>query len=197
MHHANVNSRNGVWGQWELSTLSSQLFCKFETLLKSKIHPERCRLTESPLWKNTAQSLVSTPWAPFVTLAGHTLPQPGTTWQPCHPSQECFFPSIKASSGPRKNPSLLLHLWVDLHLKDLFSGACTPVAISFHLSGGRALGRAFHHQTLGALRRKSLALTLGTSPGHFDVVFWPVLGPVSLLLCPGLYCMFFPRLRRP
>lgn len=38
-----------------------------------------------------------------------------------------------------------------------------------------------------SLIRKSLAPTLGTSPGHFDVVFWLVLGPLPLLLCPGLF----------
>lgn len=49
----------------------------------------------------------------------------------------------------------------------------------------------------GHITGKSLVPALGTSPGHFDVVFWLVLGPASLLLCPGLSCVFFPRLQKP
>lgn len=45
----------------------------------------------------------------------------------------------------------------------------------------------------GCITGKSLAPALGTSAGHFDVVFWLVLGPASLLLCLGLFLRVLPK----
>lgn len=81
---------------------------------------------------------------------------------PLPPSQECF-PWLEPSLNAQENSQPLLYQQVDLNLEDLFSDTLPPVPLSLHLVGGRVLGRAFHHQTLGGLTHQDV---LGPDPGH-------------------------------
>lgn len=140
---------------------------------------------------------MSTAWAGVGPIHprgwSHPAPSGGPASQARRASQGLSLPLM-----PRKNPSLFLYQQVDLNLKDLL-WYFAPQSPSAFISWEKEHWE--EHSTtrplVDLLTRKSLALTLGTSPGHFDVVFWSVLGLVPLLLCPGLYCMFFPRLHRP
>lgn len=102
--------------------------------------------------------------------------------------------SLPSSDLGRKSPRLLLHRQGGLCRNDLFPGP--P-----HLAPLASLSWEEEHweesappsDPPGCITGKSLAPALGTSAGHFDVVFWLVLGPASLLLCLGLFLRVLPK----
>lgn len=169
-----------MWGQWELSVLSSQFFCKWEPVLKSRIHSRKKRPSRevraytAPPWKTTAQSLWSTAWAgwaPCVTWAGHTLPN----WQPRLRSQECFPHLEPPCQCSGDNPVSLCTCSGPVLERPLLW--CPPRKPPSASSLGRqGVGKSIPPSDPPWTQQASLALTLGTRPGHFDGVSGQSLG---------------------
>lgn len=160
--------------------LSSQFFCKWETVLKSRIHSKKKRPSRevqaytAPPWKTTAQSLWSTAWAGVGPVCHLGWSHPAQLAAP--PPKPGVLPTPWPPRNAQETTQPLFVLVVDLCLKDLSSSA--PHASPPQLSslGRQGVGKSIPPSDPPWTQQASLALTLGTRPGHFDGVSGQSLG---------------------